>query len=151
MLFWPSPDESRMAQRIRARWAASPRNDPALLDAQGASMLLKGYFAGAHKWDGNYDTVDISIPVDQLPPELRPHVEAAIYREVITRAEDGVPGPGAFEPNSKWWKETRLVVELRSRVPRGSPTPFLTTPTRRVRGGIASGMIIGRLGFLDRR
>lgn len=129
-LYWPSPDAKQLAQEILARKAATPRQDPPPLDAEQTNALLKDYFHRVHGWDGNWENVDIQVPVADLPPELRAHVDAEIYGREITRMAyprfaTGTQHSGVLDPQSPFWKTARLSIALGTRVIRGTPVPFL--------------------------
>lgn len=147
MLFWPPPDRAGIARQIRARRAAAPRHDRAPLDDARTNAMLQDYFRRVHKWDGNWETVDISVPLDDLPPELKAHVEAEIYRTEVSTGASDTPG-GTYEPGSAFWQKIRFIVAPRRRRARDPLSPHLTTPQTWVRGGSTPGLIFGRLDFL---
>lgn len=160
-LYWPSIDEKQLAQYILARKAAAPRQEPPPLDAEQTKALLKDYFQRVHGWDGNWETVDIKVPVADLPPELRARVDAELYgREISRLAYPGVARStlhsGVLDPQSQFWKTALFTIAPGTRVDRGTPMPFLYLNRYQQIGPgdinrLISGIPIGQLGFLQNK
>ncbi|MDF2440882.1 MAG: hypothetical protein JWN98_1866 [Abditibacteriota bacterium] len=155
-LFWPSIDAKQLAQDIIARKATAPRQDPPPLDAEQTNALLKDYFQRVHGWDGNWENVDIKVPLADLPPELRARVDAELYGREISRLAypriaRSTLHSGVLDPQSQFWKTALFTIAPGSHQDRGTAVPFLYLNRFRIGSSLVSGIPIGQLGFLDKK
>ncbi|MDF2441361.1 MAG: hypothetical protein JWN98_2345 [Abditibacteriota bacterium] len=159
-LYWPSPDMKQLAQDILARKAANPRPKLPSLDEVETVELLTSYFKEHHKWDGKWEDVDITVPVADLPLELRQRVEAEIYRVGISEQTfDQTPSGALLDPNSEFWAKSHLSLAPGTRIPPVPPgtsrprvpaTPFLYMNRYYSRGSIHTGHGIGEVAALKK-
>lgn len=124
VLFWPAPDLVQLARLVLAEEDAASKAKPAVAPLKEAELnaLLKDYFQRAHGWNGDWETANVEVQLDKLPPELRARVQNELRSQVAN---------SAFSPDvEKWfsdafWSTARLTINQHRRLAGGPLTPFL--------------------------
>lgn len=86
LLWWPTPNRAEIARQIRAQ-QDTPLGVLPLAPTE-AAQRWEEYFRQTHQWDGNWQNVDIKVPVDELPADLRSQVQQETRRRLAENRQD---------------------------------------------------------------
>lgn len=127
LLCWPTPDRAAIARQLRAQQAA-PAIAP--LNPTEAARRWEDYFRQKQNWDGNWQDVNITVPVDDLPADLQAQVQQETRRHLQENRQDELM---QRRLSDEFWAKGRLYVTSIRPTVKEQPQPHLalwdyTTP-----------------------
>ena len=105
LLWWPTPNRAEIARQIRAQQNTAPTVAP--LAPTEAAQKWDEYFRQQQNWDGNWENVDITVPVDELPTDLRAQVQQETRRRLAENRQDTLM---QRRLSDEFWAKARLYV-----------------------------------------
>lgn len=86
LLWWPTPNLAAIARQIRAQQQTT--NTIAPLTPTEAAQRWEEYFRQTHNWNGDWQNVNITVPVDDLPADLQAQVRQQTRRRLSENRND---------------------------------------------------------------
>lgn len=145
LLWWPTPNRAAIARQIRAQQETAPAVAP--LAPTDAAQKWEEYFRQKQNWDGNWQGVDITVPVDDLPADLRAQVQQETRRRLQENRQGELMQRRLID---EFWAKGRLYIVPIVTALNAKPQPHLvlwdyTTPWPAPHNSPGANLILGPL------